>query len=128
MNMRKYEKMSQFVDEMNASVSVVGDMSVYLFNRFRVFVGFLFVVITAVSIAFITSEFIRGFQLQPIFGVNVYYIVLFSALILGGYLASFGEDAKISTVKGIIFSTGSNRFWQFIASIVIITVLIMINK
>lgn len=127
MNVKQYEKMSKFVDEMNASVSVVGDSSVYLFNRFRVFVGFLFIVVTTVAISFIVAEFVRGFQLAPIYGIDTYYLALGASMIVGAYLAYFGEEAKIAVIKGIIFSIGGNRFWQFIAAVVIITVLILVN-
>jgi hypothetical protein len=127
--MRKanYKKMDKFVNEMNQSVNIVGDMSIYLFNRFRNFVGYLFVAITTVAISFIVAEFVRGFQFAPINGVDVYYIALFSSLIIGLYIAFYGEEAKIATIKGAIFSSGSNRTWQAGAAGFIILVLIIVN-
>ncbi len=127
MNIDTYEKMDKFVNEMNESVTVVGDMSVYLFNRFRVFVGYLFISVTTIAIAFIVAEFIRGFELPPIYGIDVYYIALSTSIIIGAFLAYYGEEAKIATIKGSIFSAGSNRFWQLCAALVIIAVLILVN-
>ncbi len=127
MNEEKYEKMDRFVDEMNASVAIVGDMSVYIFSKFRQFGGYLFIAITMVAIAFIVSEFVRGFQFSPLFGIDVYYIALGISSIVGAYLAFLAEEAKITTIKGAIFSVGSNRFWQFCAAFVVIAVLIGIN-
>jgi len=125
MNNSKYKKMDKFVNEMNQSVNVVGDMSIYLLNRFRNFVGYLFITITTVAIAFIVAEFVRGFEFEPFMGVKVYFIALYSSLIVGLYIA--GEEAKIATIKGAIFSSGSNRTWQAGAALFIILVLIIIN-
>ncbi len=127
MNIEKYEKMDKFVDEMNASINSVGDMSVYLFNRFREFVGYLFIGITTIAIAFIVAEFVRDFDLKPIYGVDIYYITLTISLIFGIYIAFYGEEAKIATIKGAIFSSGNNRFWQVGATLVIVAVLILVN-
>jgi len=127
MNNSKYKKMDKFVNEMNQSVNVVGDMSIYLFNRFRNFVGYLFITITTVAIAFIVAEFVRGFEFEPFMGVEVYFIALYSSLIVGLYIAFYGEEAKIATIKGAIFSSGSNRTWQAGAALFIILVLIIIN-
>ncbi len=127
MNNRKYKKMDKFVNEMNQSVNIVGDMSIYLFNRFRNFVGYLFITITTVAIAFIVAEFVRGFEFESIMGMDTYYVALISSLIIGLYVAFYGEEAKIATIKGAIFSSGSNRTWQAGASLVIILVLIMVN-
>jgi hypothetical protein len=127
MNNRKYKKMDKFVNEMNQSVNIVGDMSIYLFNRFRNFVGYLFVTITTVAIAFIVAEFVRGFEFDSVMGIDVYYIALLSSLIVGLYVAFYGEEAKIATIKGAIFSSGSNRTWQAGAALAIILVLIMVN-
>ncbi len=127
MTSSKYKKMDKYVNEMNQSVNVVGDMSIYLFSRFRNFIGHLFITITTVAISFIVAEFIRGFQFAPIMGVDVYYIALFSSLILGFYIAFYAEEAKIATIKGAIFSSGSNRTWQAMAALAIIMVLIIIN-
>ncbi len=127
MNNRKYKKMDKFVNEMNQSVNIVGDMSIYLFNRFRNFVGYLFITITTVAISFIVAEFVRGFQFAPIMGIEVYYIALLSSLIVGLYIAFYGEEAKIATIKGAIFSSGSNRTWQAGAAFSIILVLIIVN-
>jgi len=127
MNKRKYKKMDKFVNEMNQSVNIVGDMSIYLFNRFRNFVGYLFVTITTVAIAFIVAEFVRGFEFEPIMGMDVYYLALLSSLIVGLYVAFYGEEAKIATIKGAIFSSGSNRMWQAGAASFIILVLIIVN-
>ncbi len=127
MNSTKYKKMDKFVNEMNQSVNVVGDMSIYLFNRFRNFVGYLFITITTVAISFIVAEFIRGFSFAPIMGLDTYYIALLSSLIVGLYIAFYGEEAKIATIKGAIFSSGSNRTWQAGAALTIILVLIIVN-
>jgi len=127
MNDSKYKKMDKYVNEMNQSVNVVGDMSIYLFSRFRNFVGHLFITITTVAISFIVAEFIRGFQFTPVMGVDVYFVALFSSLILGFYIAYYAEEAKIATIKGAIFSSGSNRTWQAMAALAIIMVLIIIN-
>ena len=127
MNNRKYKKMDKFVNEMNASVNSVGDMSVYLFNRFRNFVGYLFITITTVAISFIVAEFIRDFQFTPVFGIDAYFIALFSSLVIGLYIAFYGEEAKIATIKGAIFSSGNNRTWQAGAALAIIIVLITVN-
>lgn len=127
MNNSKYKKMDKFVNEMNQSVNVVGDMSIYLFNRFRNFVGYLFITITTVAISFIVAEFVRGFELAPFMGFDVYFIALFSSLVLGLYIAFYGEEAKIATIKGAIFSSGSNRTWQACAALAIILVLIIVN-
>jgi len=127
MNNRKYKKMDKFVNEMNQSVTVVGDMSIYLFNRFRNFVGYLFITITTVAISFIVAEFIRDFQFAPVFGVDTYFLALFSSLIIGLYIAFYGEEAKIATIKGAIFSSGNNRTWQAGAALAIIIVLITVN-
>ncbi len=127
MNSTKYKKMDKFVNEMNQSVNIVGDMSIYLFSRFRNFIGYLFITITTVAISFIIAEFIRSFQFAPIMGINVYFIALVVSLILGFYIAFYAEEAKIATIKGAIFSSGSNRTWQAIATFTIILVLIIIN-
>ncbi len=127
MNIEKYEKMDKFVDEMNESINSVGDMSVYLFNRFREFIGYLFIGITTIAIAFIVAEFVRDFDINPIYGVDIYYIALGLSLVFGAYLAFYGEEAKIATIKGAIFSSGSNRFWQVGATLVIVAVLILVN-
>ncbi len=127
MNSLKYKKMDKFVNEMNQSVNVVGDMSIYLFSRFRNFVGYLFITITTVAIAFIVAEFARGFRFAPIMGADVYYIILFFALLIGFFIALFGEEAKIATIKGAIFSSGSNRTWQALGALSIILVLIIVN-
>ncbi len=127
MNSIKYKKMDKFVNEMNQSVNVVGDMSIYLFNRFRNFVGYLFITITTVAISFIVAEFVRGFEFSPIAGLDVYYIALFVSLVVGLYIAFYGEEAKIATIKGAIFSSGSNRTWQAAAALAIILVLIIVN-
>lgn len=127
MNSLKYKKMDKFVNEMNQSVNVVGDMSIYLFSRFRNFVGYLFITITTVAISFIVAEFVRGFRLAPIMGIDLYYVVLLSSLVLGLYIAFYGEEAKIATIKGAIFSSGSNRTWQAGAALAIILVLIIVN-
>lgn len=127
MDNRKYKKMDKFVNEMNQSVNVVGDMSIYLFNRFRNFVGYLFITITTVAISFIVAEFVRGFEFTSFMGVDVYFIVLFSSLVLGLYIAFYGEEAKIATIKGAIFSSGSNRKWQAGAASFIILVLVIVN-
>jgi len=127
MDNRKYKKMDKFVNEMNQSVNVVGDMSIYLFNRFRNFVGYLFITITTVAISFIVAEFVRGFEFTSFMGVDVYFIVLFSSLVLGLYIAFYGEEAKIATIKGAIFSSGSNRNWQAGAASFIILVLVIVN-
>ncbi len=127
MNSTKYKKMDKFVNEMNQSINIVGDMSIYLFSRFRNFIGYLFITITTVAIAFIVAEFIRGFEFAPIMGIDVYFIALAVSLILGFYIAFYAEEAKIATIKGAIFSSGSNRTWQAIAASAIILVLIIIN-
>jgi hypothetical protein len=102
-------------------------MSIYLFNRFRNFVGYLFIAITTVAISFIVAEFVRGFELSPFMGYDVYFITLFSSLVVGLYIAFYGEEAKIATIKGAIFSSGSNRTWQAGAALAIILVLIIVN-
>jgi len=127
LNSSKYKKMDKFVNEMNQSVTVVGDMSIYLFSRFRNFVGYLFITVTTVAIAFIVAEFVRGFGFAPVVGVDFYYVALFFALILGLFVAFFGEEAKIATIKGAIFSSGSNRTWQALGALFIILVLIIVN-
>jgi len=123
---KKYKAMDNLINEMNASVNVVGDYSIFLFNRFRNFVGYLFIIITTVALAFIGAEFVRGFEMT-FFGIDLYYIVLFSLLIPGLYLAMFGEEAKIATIKGAVFSSGGNRTWQTGAALAIIAILMLIN-
>jgi hypothetical protein len=127
MTKAKYKKMDKFVNEMNQSVNIVGDMSIYIFNRFRNFVGYLFIAITTVAISFIVAEFVRSFQFSPIFGMDAYYVALFGSLVIGLYIAFYGEEAKIATIKGAIFSSGSNRTWQSGAALFIILILIIVN-
>ena len=122
-----YSKMDTFVDEMNESINSVGDMSIFLFNRFRNFIGYMFIAITTVSIAFIVAEFVRGFEFSPIFGVDVYYIAIGVSLFGGAFLAYYGEESKIATIKGAIFSNGANRIWQIVAAMAVISVLILVN-
>ncbi len=123
----RYEKVDAFVDAMNESASRVGDSSIYLFNKFRSGMGIMFVTVTTVAIGFIVGEFIRRFDLGPIFGVDVYWISVVIGSALGGYIAYWAEEAKIATIKGAVFSEGSNRIFQLLAGSAVIAVLVLIN-
>ena len=122
-----YEDIDVFVDEMNESAAKVGDTSIYLFNKFRNGIGWIFIMITTVAISFIVAEFVRKFDVKEIAGVDLYWLAVVVGLLAGGYIAYWAESAKIATIKGGVFSEGMNRFYQLLASSAVIAVLIMVN-
>lgn len=123
----RYQKMDEFVDSMNESASRVGDMSIYLFNNFRSGIGWIFIMITTMAIAFIVAEFVRKFELSPIMGVEMYHIAMATGVIAGGLIAYWAEEAKIATIKGAVFSEGANRWVQILASLAVVAVLVLAN-
>lgn len=124
---RHYEKIGTFVDEMNASASKVGDESIYEFASFRNAIGFIFILITTVALAFIAGEFVRQFTIKEVFGVDLYWTTIVVALIVGFKIAYKAEKAKITTIKASIFSIGHNQIVQMGASVAIIAVLVLVN-